>query len=332
MMSTPTSNHVVRRSFGLLSALLFAAIATGCGGGGGGGGSNPVVDPPELLTVSGTWLMTMSVDNDECGVFEAGTELDTQTIVIRQNDAEVVLHAEDGEEFLSGTLGLDRVMRLEAEDGTEIDLTVTPSADELAFTFTGTTELESTQPSGDPCRLILRLDGNRASLIEQVAAAPVHRVNCGGEEVIPGDGTLAWGADTSDNPSPFRTSGVTFPLSVGDLDDTVPADTPIEVFESLVFDFEGEDEMVWNFPVEPGSYEVRLYFGESFFGDAGVRVFNTRVEGEIMLENFDILQETERNVGIMRSTTVEVTDGNLEILFEHVIQNPVIAAIEIIRL
>ncbi len=160
-MRTQFSNQQVRRSFGFLSALVFAVIATGCGG---GGGSKPIEIPEAILSVEGSWLVTMSVENDECGVFPSGFEFDTQTMILQQNDAAVVLHDEDGEDFLSGTLGLDRVMRLEAKDGTKVDLTVTPSADELALTFTGTLELEGSQPSGDPCRLILRLDGNRVSL------------------------------------------------------------------------------------------------------------------------------------------------------------------------
>ncbi|MEM7545403.1 MAG: tandem-95 repeat protein [Pseudomonadota bacterium] len=69
------------------------------------------------------------------------------------------------------------------------------------------------------------------------------------------------------------------------------------VFDGTVFEterFGGADggTLSYEIPVSPGLYEVELYFAEIFASGAGTRVFDVTVEGQIVLDDFDILAQT----------------------------------------
>jgi hypothetical protein len=86
-----------------------------------------------------------------------------------------------------------------------------------------------------------------------------------------------------------------------------------------------------DFPVTPGSYEVRLYFADIYTGTqfVGARVFDVSIEGDIVLDNYDIFADVGGYTGVMKSFIVE-SDANLDIDFGHVTENPAIKGIEIL--
>ena len=85
-------------------------------------------------------------------------------------------------------------------------------------------------------------------------------------------------------------------------------------------------------PLPSGTYTVKLHFAETYDGVAfeGGRVFHYSVEGH-EVRNFDVFKEAKReNTALVRSHTVEVTDGSLDVTFAPVENNPVINAIEVL--
>ena len=62
----------------------------------------------------------------------------------------------------------------------------------------------------------------------------------------------------------------------------MPAGTPAALFQTERWDQIAGSEMQWNFPVAPGSYEVRLYFAETYANaqKVGGRVFDVLIEGQ----------------------------------------------------
>lgn len=52
----------------------------------------------------------------------------------------------------------------------------------------------------------------------------------------------------------------------------------------------------YEIPVAPGNYIVELYFAEIFWSNQGNRVFDVTVEGELVLDDLDILAETEGDI------------------------------------
>jgi hypothetical protein len=83
-------------------------------------------------------------------------------------------------------------------------------------------------------------------------------------------------------------------------------------------------------PIANGVYTVRLHFAETNTGiDAGERVFGMSVES-VALGSIDVFAEAGgRNIALVRAVNVEVTDGQLDIAFTAITQNPMISAIEV---
>ncbi len=102
---------------------------------------------------------------------------------------------------------------------------------------------------------------------------------------------------------------------------------------SLVFDYA--------IPLENGLYNVVLHFAEIYWnatggasGAVGSRIFDVLMEGSTILDDFDILAETEPETPISKSFEVSVTDGELNLGFTSLAENggvnqPKISAIEI---
>jgi hypothetical protein len=151
---------------------------------------------------------------------------------------------------------------------------------------------------------------------------------------------LPWAADIGTTPSPFvnakhtRTARTTHPIDTSDA--SLPPGTPTELFFTERFDPEPSrtrPEMHWRFPLPAGQYEVRLYFAEIFkeAQAAGVRQFDVAIEGQEVLDNFDVFAEAGGGYrAIMKSFTVTTT-GDLNIDFEHEQQNPMVHGIEILN-
>jgi glucose/arabinose dehydrogenase len=177
----------------------------------------------------------------------------------------------------------------------------------------------------------------RALRLEQLEdrrlLAVLYRVNAGGPEIAD---SVAWAADTLATPSPYLTAGNTGVSSTSaniDLSHpSIPAGTPMELFQSNRFDKPNPPNMAWDFSVTPGEYEVRLYFAETFSGafSPGVRLFDVAIEGTTVLDNYDIFADAGSLVGVMKSFTV-TSDGNIDIDFSRVTQNPQVNGIEILH-
>ncbi len=91
--------------------------------------------------------------------------------------------------------------------------------------------------------------------------------------------------------------------------------------------------MQWAFPVENGTeVEVRLYFVDAWDGttEPGDRVFDVVIEGETVLNDYDIVADVGPDTGTMKNFTV-TSDGTVNVEFLHVVQNPIVSAVEIVK-
>ena len=90
--------------------------------------------------------------------------------------------------------------------------------------------------------------------------------------------------------------------------------------------------MEWAFPVAAGPpIEVRLFFANRYSGTSrvGSRVFDVSIDGTPFLTNFDIVAAVGDQTGMMKAFDI-TSDGTVNIDFSHVVENPLINAIEII--
>jgi hypothetical protein len=164
--------------------------------------------------------------------------------------------------------------------------------------------------------------------------ATLFRINAGGPELA---GSPVWQADTAAAPSPYSNAsagntGVSSTTATIDMTHaSLPTGTPMALFQTERFDKSGAPNMLWDFPVTPGEYEVRLYFAETWSGAFanGVRVFDVQIEGATVLDNYDVFADVGANKGVMKSFVV-TSDANLDVDFLRVLQNPAIKGIEIL--
>ncbi len=162
----------------------------------------------------------------------------------------------------------------------------------------------------------------------------LHRVNAGGA-ALPGiDGGPGWLADEQAT-SPYRnTNSNTAGYDAGaSRDGTVPASTPDQVFDTERWSPNDNPAMSWDFPTPSGlPLQVRLYFANrcTCTNDPGERKFDVSLEGQTVLENFDIAAAVGDQRGTMRAFDI-TSDGNVDLDFAHVVENPLVNAIEIVR-
>jgi hypothetical protein len=87
----------------------------------------------------------------------------------------------------------------------------------------------------------------------------------------------------------------------------------------------------YQLPLANGVYTVGLHFAETntSIDQAGERVFGMSVES-VALGSVDVFVEAGgRNIALVRAVNVEVTDGQLDIAFTAITQNPMVSAIEV---
>jgi len=87
----------------------------------------------------------------------------------------------------------------------------------------------------------------------------------------------------------------------------------------------------YQFGVPNGTYTVNLKFAEIYFTSPGQRIFNVVLNGSTVLSNFDIVaQAGGGKTAIDRQFVTNVTNGQISLQFNGILQNPKINAIEIV--
>ncbi|AKA36092.1 PKD domain-containing protein [Flagellimonas lutaonensis] len=172
----------------------------------------------------------------------------------------------------------------------------------------------------------------------------VSRVNAGGAQVSATDGGVDWEANSAGG----ATSGTTYAVNTGSVfstggafqysnrDASIPAYVDQTTFDALFAQERNDEatgtEMEFTFPVANGNYIVNLFLGNSFSGTSqiGQRVFDIEIEGTVVRDNLDLIEEFGHQVAGMLSFAVPVTDGVLNLRFLHEVENPLVNAIEIL--
>jgi len=87
----------------------------------------------------------------------------------------------------------------------------------------------------------------------------------------------------------------------------------------------------YNIPLPNGTYDVNLYFTEVFFSGSNQRVFDVVLEGNLVIDDLDLVATVGSETAYIESfSNVAVDDGTLNIDFSSTVNNAIISAIEII--
>ncbi len=162
----------------------------------------------------------------------------------------------------------------------------------------------------------------------------IYRWNAGTNAVAATDGGPDWvaSANTTVGSATIASHGGTWTLA-----NSVPGTTPVGIFAQEYWGSSTRSEMGLEFgngSLPGGTYAVRLYMGDGYSGtsDLGERVFDVSVEDQLLLDDLDLSGTLGHRVGGMFEWQGAVQDGTVNIDFEHVIENPLINAVEIILL
>lgn len=86
----------------------------------------------------------------------------------------------------------------------------------------------------------------------------------------------------------------------------------------------------YQFDCPAGIYETTLLEAETYWSNAGQRVFNVFIQGQQVLTNFDVLASAGgKNLPLTRVFTSAVTNSQLQILFVPVVDNARISGVQV---
>ena len=149
--------------------------------------------------------------------------------------------------------------------------------------------------------------------VNPAAAGSTIRINSGGSSYTDSSGQV-WSADA------YFTGGTAASYTA-----TVSGTSDPTLYQSERF----AKTLTYNIPVANGTYDVTLAFSEMVFNAAGQRVFNVTIEGQPVLQNFDIWALVGKNAALQRTFTTVVTDGTLNIVGTGNKNNAKLSAIQI---
>ncbi|MDZ7726969.1 MAG: malectin domain-containing carbohydrate-binding protein [Dehalococcoidia bacterium] len=91
-----------------------------------------------------------------------------------------------------------------------------------------------------------------------------------------------------------------------------------------MFQSERWGEQDWSLPIEDGTYEVELYFAEIYSGtfSEGARVFDVSIEGDLVLDEYDVFADVGAESGVVKRFITSVNDGVLNVSLDAVTENP----------
>ena len=159
----------------------------------------------------------------------------------------------------------------------------------------------------------------------------LYRWAAGPTTVAATDGGPAWTADASvvkGGPTALFAGGITGLHASA-------AGTPVGLFANERYDVETGAEMGLDFGtgLAAGAYTVRLFLADTYDGTktVGSRVFDVLIENGLAFDNVDLVARFGHKTGGMLEWTGQVTDGRVDIDFVHMVQNPLINGVEILR-
>ncbi|MCI0514859.1 T9SS type A sorting domain-containing protein, partial [candidate division KSB1 bacterium] len=168
--------------------------------------------------------------------------------------------------------------------------------------------------------------GNRdISVVLSVGSTPnyVQRINCGSTTAYTDGSGLVWDKDQEYTIGNWGYSGGA----------TYSVYDPItNTMDYKLFQSERWGSMSYLFDVSNGQYQVTLYFAEIYFTQSAKRVFDVEIEGQSVLNRYDIFAEVGHDVATQKQFTVTVADNQLNLDFIAAIEDPKISAIQVRRI
>ncbi|HKT47409.1 MAG TPA: malectin [Candidatus Acidoferrales bacterium] len=146
------------------------------------------------------------------------------------------------------------------------------------------------------------------------------RMNCGGASYTDAKGQV-WQADTGFNWG-----------TVSSIKATVAGTADPTLFQTGRYNANFSAGMVYTVSVPNGNYHVNLYFAETYAATQvkGARVFNVKMQGAPVFSNLDVFAEAGANTALVKGADITVSNGQIAIEFDNIVQTAKVNAIEIL--
>ncbi len=162
-------------------------------------------------------------------------------------------------------------------------------------------------------------------LIGEATPTTRHRLNVGGP-VLPG--SPSWSADAEVNSDRSATLS-TDPSALSSPSHT--ADTPSQLFATGRKLAIGGEAVKYDFPVPPGDYEVRLFFAAADVNErAGENLLDASLEDELVLRDYDVYAETDRDQTAVERARITVSDDALSVAMAGRAGAPALTGLEVL--
>ncbi len=213
---------------------------------------------------------------------------------------------------------------------------VAPAATSTGVVGPGTSSDPTSQPSASPAATVLRsvasavgaapkvrlhsplqnsqMKLSRAALSSKVEVA---RLAVGTTQAVVDSSGKTWSADRS------YVGGSAW----GPAGSAVANTTSDRLYQSHRWGMSGYDVKV----PSAGTYRVQLHFAEMVFDTTGKRVFDVSAEGSTKLSRFDAVAVAGARTAVVRTFDVVVTDGNLDLDFGRVVEDPMLSGLLVTR-
>ena len=152
-----------------------------------------------------------------------------------------------------------------------------------------------------------------------LAQQPI-RVKCGGASFTDSKGQV-WQADTGFNWG-----------NVSTIPAVVNGTTDQGLYQQGRYNPNFSAGMVYGFAVPNGQYHVNLYFAETYPATQvkGARVFNVKLQGAAAFSSLDVFAAAGANTALVKGADVTVSNGQVIIEFDNLVQTAKVDAIEIL--
>lgn len=146
------------------------------------------------------------------------------------------------------------------------------------------------------------------------------RVNCGGPSYTDSKGQV-WQADTGFNWG-----------NVSSIATNISGTADPALFQTGRYNPNFSAGMVYSFAAPNGTYHVNLYFAETYAAtqSVGARVINVKMQGAPVFTNLDVFAEAGANAALIKGADITVSNGQVSIEFDNVVQTAKVNAIEIL--
>lgn len=168
----------------------------------------------------------------------------------------------------------------------------------------------------------------------ELAGPSILKINCGGPEVTIGADTFLVDQFVGGALAAYIAHPSITEIANTDLDE-------IYLTETITSNDANQGPVSYDIPISNGTYTVKMHFAEIYWGVAktdaegmeggvGSRIFDVDIEETSILNNFDLFEVAGgAATAITKMYDIEVTDGELNIIFTSSVDKPKVSAIEI---